>query len=697
MYAYTEESACPALLVASRPEEGQDDQQPPPPDGHEPTTLMLSHSLTTLPEPLQVAMGGESPQATLSVVITNASTEAIDCEQVFVALWAGGKAGDLSPRPPENCRQNELPGWKRVYREVEEEKEGKKTGSIICMYAWERQSDQVRILPNETMMLTITDIEVTPVVGVTEVHITEKVHEQEGAKQWTNNTARYMLGKFEENMTISDFRAEKPVVRRGERVKLAWSTTTLPTSPATVELAYDGRAIPLTGHTGFQSPPLNHDTAFRLTLTYAPVKGQKAVHFLDAQVHVVDGDVKAHTLNVTEATRMIGGAREISIEPYTDYYIKNDGIFLCGATGFELRTEPTYGQALWVTSPTDHALRRYAYKHDHDPKAHTSLPLPGDSLLLIPYSDGKKNGVAALKGTWIPLGSNKPEKIAHPGYVVEIYRLPFRRTSALLVVYNPLKNIRRSFQEELEQYRKDPVAYKKARETTSYLKVESNGSGPVIVSPPPSPNVSSSPPPHGLPDKWGDIIGPIADGEYEWLVTSSGTAARAEAGKLGEAMKYERIARHPSGYWKFVSEEVEDKFEHSRPMAAFEISKSSAYIVSAVGGIFSQGLRVFSVDIGRKAVPIVRRSDPFSEVFPGIPLEMLEGIINVVPLSVVEPLVGEPHLVLVCGKELCVRYDVKARRPLSRPTTLYQEFPQLLLPARPDVTGSRGASSADRT
>ncbi|TDD26655.1 hypothetical protein E1287_36155 [Actinomadura sp. KC06] len=259
------------------------DEQPPP--------FPLRTSVTTQPAPLTVSPSESRPAAgSLDVLVSCGPFDSPEFQQLNIVFtvadgWDNDDAEILTPDWETVVASIDLPaGWER---DTSQDIKGRFTFA---------PKDQ-KAKPNDTLRLHLDIERLSAKIGITNVVFTIKPV----AHQTRPEPVIIPLGKFPPGFSLTNFRADDPIVEYGEATKIRWDVSG--DQGVSYEYYVNGQKSPLPS-AQIKSPmdtgPLQRVTVYKLHAKYQ-VGSEWTTHDSSAVVHVNRGDIIANNITANNA------------------------------------------------------------------------------------------------------------------------------------------------------------------------------------------------------------------------------------------------------------------------------------------------------------------------------------------------------------------------------------------------------------
>ncbi|MEU8547164.1 hypothetical protein AB0C81_09190 [Streptomyces roseoverticillatus] len=273
------------------------------------SACVLTYTVESDPEPIQVSQGTTPKTATLRITVTNHRQSAVHIESVRFSFPVGGGPAELSSNPGSAEPQvDDIKFWRF---DLDEER----PGSAVLT-----PKRSATLPPGGQLELALAHIEINSAVGTSTLTIEESI------KNEGTCTEERPLAKVPAGFTTGDFRPERILVRSGNSAELTWRGESRP--GATYTMLHDGQPCDVTCVRHWESPPLHRDTAFALVVEVTE-GGNTAEYAMTTVVTVARPDLVVNDLTVGGNTTLthfpagfdLGDALELTYSAETDGFL----------------------------------------------------------------------------------------------------------------------------------------------------------------------------------------------------------------------------------------------------------------------------------------------------------------------------------------------------------------------------------------
>lgn len=252
------------------------------------SNTLLTYSLTTLPNPLQVSPEtGGSVSSDITIVISNDSGDgALQLTQVTFLMPIGLDAADLT---------NDQFSYSASPSAVWTVNPAGSAGEFILTPV----NGQPVTVTTDGIVVQFFGIHVNQKVGTFPLDANELAQGTGNPKQLRQ--AHFEVAKFPYGYFFGQFAASAPQVNDGQPVTLTWSGSDL----STYTMFWGNEQAVVTNVRSWTSPPLTMDTTFKLVAT-STSQGETVHTSLSTTVIVANPEVKATSLQVTGVSNLQG-------------------------------------------------------------------------------------------------------------------------------------------------------------------------------------------------------------------------------------------------------------------------------------------------------------------------------------------------------------------------------------------------------
>ena len=233
------------------------------------TGTKLSYGLTVTPSPLQASLDTATTSATIQIIGVNQTGGVLDMESLVVEVSIGANASDLSDQTTTPLDTSITPSsdW------LPTEPAG---GPGPNKYTWNPSDPPLKLEPDDSVVITFTDVPVNTMLGTTGIKITE-TERSNGPNSITFELTKFPYGFYFTDLAAYDLNG-LPVaqVLNGKQVLLKWSGSLTEVSGYKVYYNTNAGQFSSTVTTLGQwtSPPLAASTVFTVQATAEPVTSQ---------------------------------------------------------------------------------------------------------------------------------------------------------------------------------------------------------------------------------------------------------------------------------------------------------------------------------------------------------------------------------------------------------------------------------------
>jgi hypothetical protein len=375
---------------------------------------LLSYSVGTDPEPLQVSPTNGTSNGALTIVVSNPSTAQYIYVQSISFSFPEGSGAQALTNIDTGMTTGASPSsqWQLAQTGVGTFTATPVSGNYVQMGTNGAVFEIFGIVINTTagnVTLSIIEMSSTTTSGFT-------------AKNGTSIIAKFPYGFFFSNLTPS-----APSVNDGQSVVLTWEASDGPT----YTMFYPGGQADVTELRAWTSPALHNVTTFLLQAA-SQQGGQTVITSLTTTVIVQNGEVTLTSLNVTNNVQMVGAPQSLPAPVSTgtpasqSYTAPTDGLVI-GFVGANASASPTLLSVGFITIQNSTGVYAsatggnfLAYVQQNPPPApqlqfsqssfNQSIALPvrsGESFSLTVQFEATNQATPQAAFWYIPLGSGQ--------------------------------------------------------------------------------------------------------------------------------------------------------------------------------------------------------------------------------------------------------------------------------------------------
>lgn len=253
---------------------------------------LLSYAISTYPEPLQVSPAAGNPSiASLTIVVSNSTTDMVYCNQITFSLTLG------------NLAQNLTETAVGIQAAAQPSDQWQLTNNGDGTFTATPKQPQYNAIGKTGLVFQIYNVQVNQQVGTFSFDVDE-LSSKDG-QSFTDKYNDYQISKFPYGFFVSNFTSTVPMVQDGGTAVLTWVGSDL----ATYTILYDDQAIDVTEVRSWTTPPLTHVTNFILKAA-AQSQGETVNTYLNTTVTVANPEVNATSLTVS-GNSTLGGPTTI--------------------------------------------------------------------------------------------------------------------------------------------------------------------------------------------------------------------------------------------------------------------------------------------------------------------------------------------------------------------------------------------------
>lgn len=255
-------------------------------------TCLLSYAISTYPDPLQVSpLTGNPSIASLTIVVSNSTSDLIYCNSITFSLTLG------------NLAQNLTETAVGIQAAAQPSDQWQLTNNGDGTFTATPKQPQYNAISKTGLVFQIYNIQVNQTVGTVAFDVDE-LSSTDGTN-FSDKYNEYQVAKFPYGFYVSNFTANTPMVQDLGTAVLTWIGSDL----ATYTILYDDQSVDVTEVRTWTTPPLSHVTNFILKAT-AQSEGETVYTYLNTTVTVANPDLSATSLTVS-GNSTLGGPTTI--------------------------------------------------------------------------------------------------------------------------------------------------------------------------------------------------------------------------------------------------------------------------------------------------------------------------------------------------------------------------------------------------